>query len=106
MAHFIIDTKNKSISLLVTYNQNLALKQRKEILKEVNKAKSISVKGLAKEEYGDCAKYVTFNAVSKEGKHTKITATINQKKVDEDLKYAGYNLLVTSEIKKDAKEIY
>ena len=108
---FVDDEGNKQTftvkeKRVVTYNQNLALKQRKEILKEVNKAKSISVKGLAKEEYGDCAKYVTFNAVSKEGKHTKITATINQKKVDEDLKYAGYNLLVTSEIKKDAKEIY
>ena len=98
---FVDDEGNKQTftvkeKRVVTYNQNLALKQRKEILKEVNKAKSISVKGLAKEEYGDCAKYVTFNAVSKEGKHTKITATINQKKVDEDLKYAGYNLLVTS----------
>ena len=55
---FVDDEGNKQTftvkeKRVVTYNQNLALKQRKEILKEVNKAKSISVKGLAKEEYGD-----------------------------------------------------
>ena len=35
-----------------------------------------------------------------------VTATINQEKVNEDLRLAGYNLLITSETKMKAEEIY
>ena len=37
---------------------------------------------------------------------SKVNAIINQKKLDEDKKLCGYNLLVTSEIKADKNEIY
>ena len=33
-------------------------------------------------------------------------ASINQAKIDEDLKYAGYNLMVTSELDMDPEQIY
>ena len=75
---FVDDEGNKQTftvkeKRVVTYNQNLALKQRKEILKEVNKAKSISVKGLAKEEYGESAyeknQCVDYNKVAGDGRN-------------------------------------
>lgn len=98
------DVKEKRI---VTYNPTLARKQRAEILKEVEKVKNtISYKKALKEDLGDSAKYVNFKAVDENGKQIKIASSINDEKVDEDLSYAGYNMLVTSEINADPIEIY
>lgn len=92
---------------IVTYNPSLAQKQRSEILKEVEKAKrNLSLKNVCREEYGDCSKYVAFDSTTKDGKKVKIKGRIDEKKVEEDLKYCGYNMLVTSETKKSAEEIY
>lgn len=76
-------------------------------MKEVDKAtRNITMKGLTREEYGDCAKYVEFEAKGSDGKKVKINPRIKQDKIDEDLRYAGYNLLVTSEVDKSGDEIY
>lgn len=92
---------------VVSYNPSLAAKQRREIMKEVDKAtRNITIKGLTREEFGDCAKYVEFEAKGKDGKKAKISPRIKQDKIDEDLRYAGYNLLVTSEVDKPGDEIY
>ena len=58
-------------------------------------------------EYGECSKYVTFKSTSK-GKETddKVKAVINADMINEDLDLAGYNLLVTSETKMKALDIY
>lgn len=98
------DTKEKRI---VTYNPKLAAKQRAEINKEVEKlSKLLSYKQIAKEDIGDSVKYVNFEARDVEGRKIKIATSLNQEKIDNDLKFAGYNMLVTSEIKADPKEIY
>ena len=92
---------------ILTYNPSLAAKKKKEILKQVsNISNTISYKEALKEELGDGAKYVNFKAVDKEGKQVKIATSINQDKVDEDLKLAGYNLIVTSELKASPEQIY
>lgn len=92
---------------VVSYNPSLAAKQKREIMKEVDKAtRNITMKGLTREEYGDCAKYVEFEAKGSDGKKVKINPRIKQDKIDEDLRYAGYNLLVTSEVDKSGDEIY
>ncbi len=90
---------------VVTYSPSLAKKKKAEINKEVEKAKCItSIKEVEKGEYGDCIKYVIFPKKDSKGK--KITPAINKDKIDEDLSLAGYNLLVTSEIKQSEIEIY
>ena len=73
----------------------------------VEKAKGLSVSLAKKNEYGESAKYVTFRSTSN-GKETedKVKAIINQETIDNDLKLAGYNMLVTSEIKADARQLY
>jgi len=60
-----------------------------------------------KNEYGECSRYVKFKSTSK-GKETddRVKAVIDEKAIDEDLKLAGYNLLVTSETKMKALDIY
>ena len=92
---------------IVSYNPNLAKKQRLEIMKMVDKASKFSTyKNIAKDELGDCAKYVDIITKDSSGKTIKPIIGLNKSKIDEDLKYAGYNLLVTSEIDMEPLQVY
>ena len=92
---------------IVSYNPNLAKKQRLEIMKMVDKASKFSTyKNIAKDELGDCAKYVDIITKDSTGKTIKPIIDLNKSKIDEDLKYAGYNLLVTSEIDMEPLQVY
>jgi len=92
---------------VITYNPSLAKKKRYEINRMVEKAKDLCVSMAKKSEYGECSKYVTFKSTSK-GKTTedKVKAEINESMIEEDLRLAGYNLLVTSETNMKASDIY
>lgn len=82
---------------VVSYNYDLARKQQTEIKKQVDKAASLTaIKSIQKEDYGDSVKYVNFEG----------SCSMNLDKIEEDLKLAGYNLIVTSELDKTAHEIY
>lgn len=87
---------------LVTFNPCLASKKRYEILRMVEKAKSLTASKAKKAEYGEAGKYVHFT--DKDGQ--KASVSINQDAIDKDLKLAGYNLLVTSEIRMNDHDIY
>ena len=92
---------------IVTYNPSLAAKQRREIRRTVERLEAkVRYKEIVREELGDSAKYVNLEAKTVEGERVKIAASLNQKKIDEDLSLAGYNLLVTSETGAGAREIY
>ncbi len=92
---------------VVTFNPALASKTRAELNKLFEKAKSISThKELYREEFGDVAKYINFETTTLDGKKVKVATKLNDEKFKEDLRYAGYNLLVTSEIDMKAQEIY
>ncbi len=92
---------------IVSYNPSLAAKQKAEILKMIDKAtKYTTYKKIAKEDLGDSAKYVKVTNTDKNGKKTKPVFSLNQDKIDEDLKYAGYNLMVTSETDMDPLQVY
>lgn len=87
---------------VATYNPSLARKQLIEIQKLEAKANELCLSKAKKEEYGECSKYVNFKG--KDGSNAK--ASINQEKLEQDKKLCGYNLIVTSELKLDQKEIY
>lgn len=92
---------------IITYNPTLARKQRNEILREVEKLKGIiSYKYAIREEIGDSSKYLNFEALDKDGMKIKIATSLNQDKIDEDLAYCGYNMLITSEIGAKPEDIY
>lgn len=92
---------------VVSYNPSLARKQIAQIQKQVDKAaKLTSIKQNMKEEYGDSAKYVDFVSCDSNGVVVKGVPSLNLEKISEDKAYAGYNLLVTSEVNKSAREIY
>lgn len=87
---------------LLTYSPSLASKKRYEINRMVEKAKSLTASRAKKAEYGEAGKYVNFT--DKNG--NKASASINQEAIDKDLKFAGYNLLVTSETEMKDADIY
>ena len=92
---------------IVSFNPKLAKKQRAEILRMVEKASNYTTyKKMAKEELGDSAKYVRITNTDIKGKKVKPVIEIDQEKIDEDLRYAGYNLIVTSELDMDSLEVY
>lgn len=102
-------TVNLTQKRVVTFSPLLAEKKSYEIRKMVEKARELKSYRAKRKEYGDAARYVSFKAVSSDGEildDTVVTATINQEKVNEDLRLAGYNLLITSETKMKAEEIY
>lgn len=87
---------------LLTYNPSLASKKIYEINRMVEKAKALTSSQAKQTEYGEAGKYVTFT--DKEG--GKAAVSINQKAIEKDLKFAGYNLLVTSETQMSSLDIY
>lgn len=92
---------------IVSYNPALAKKQKAEIMKMVDKASNYATyKKMAREDLGDSTKYIKVTNKDKDGKKIKPLIEIDQDKIDEDLKYAGYNLLVTSELGMDPLQVY
>lgn len=103
--------KKKKIELtekrVVTFNPSLAKKKIIEIHRQVEKAKYLSLYKAKKNEYGDSAKYVTFSSTS-DGETTddKVSVSINHTAIENDLKLAGFNMIVTSETNMKAQDIY
>lgn len=95
-------TVNFTEKRLLTYNPTLASKKRYEINRMVEKARSLTLSQAKKGEYGESGKYVNFT----DDKGKKATVGINQDAIDKDLKFAGYNLLVTSEVEMTDEDIY
>ena len=93
---------------VATFNPKLAEKQTLEIKKQVEKAIALKTAKAKKSEYGDCAKYVTFITTDKKGNETDgtVKAVLNEDIINKSLKLAGYNLLVSSETRMSAAEIY
>ena len=92
---------------IVSYNPALAKKQSAEIRKMADKAaKFTTYKKITREELGDCAKYVKITRKDKNGKKIESLVEVDQAKVNEDLKYAGYNLMVTSELDMEPLQVY
>ena len=87
---------------LLTYNPTLAAKKRYEINRMVEKAKELTLSQAKKNDYGETGKYVTFTDL----KGQKAIVGINQQAIDHDLLFAGYNLLVTSEVDMTDQDIY
>lgn len=87
---------------LLTYNPSLATKKRCEINRMTEKARSLCLSKAKKSDCGEAGKYLDFT----DGKGNKATISLNQEAVDKDLRFAGYNLIVTSEIHMTDQDIY
>ena len=73
----------------------------------VDKASKFSTyKNIPQDELGDCAKYVDIITKYSSGKTITPILVLNKSKIDEGLKYEGYNLLVLSEINMESLQVY
>ena len=94
---------------VVTYSARLARKQTYEINRQVEKARALRLAAAKRSEYGDSAKYVTFEPVDGEGEikdGTRVVATLNHEAIKKAKSVAGYNMIVTSETGMSAEGIY
>ena len=95
---------------LATYNPRLAKKQLIEIGKLADKAATLTKSKAKKSEYGEASKYTIFSSLNQDtgevSDGSDVVAVLNNKKIEEDKKLAGYNLLVTSEIQMAPLDIY
>ena len=99
----VVKTFSVTEKRIVSYNPALAKKQKAEIQKMADKASNYTTyKTMTREELGDSAKYVKITSKDRNGKKIKPVIEIDKEKMDEDLKYAGYNLMVTSELDMDS----
>lgn len=95
-------TKKVKEKRLVTYNPSLARKHLIEIDRMVDKAKKMCLSQVKKSEFGQSGKYMTIT--DDEGETIK--AKLNEEAIEKDRQLAGYNMLVTSEVKMSDEEIY
>ena len=95
-------TVHLSEKRLLTDNPTLAAKKRYEILRMVEKAKALTVSHAKQNEYGELGKYILFT--DEDGEKAKVQ--LNEAAIEKDLRYAGYNLMVTSELKMSDYDIY
>lgn len=92
---------------IVSFTPALAKKQTAEILKMADKASNYTTyKKMTRDELGDCAKYVKVTNKDSSGKKVSPIIELDQEKLEEDLKYAGYNLMVTSELDMEPLQVY
>ena len=71
------------------------------------KVKNLSLSKAKKEKYNAYASYIDFVGLDKNGEITdKTIIKINQEKLNRDRKYAGFNMIVTSEINASDNDIY
>lgn len=103
----VVKTFSVKEKRIVSYNPALAKKQKAEIQKMADKAANYATyKAMTRENLGDSAKYLKITNKDKNGKKITPVIGIDKEKVNEDLKYAGYNLMVTSELDMEPLQIY
>lgn len=103
----VVKTFSVKEKRIVSYNPALAKKQKAEIQKMADKAANYAAyKAMTREDLGDSAKYLKITNKDKNGKKITPVIGIDKEKVNEDLKYAGYNLMVTSELDMEPLQIY
>lgn len=94
---------------IASYNPSLAKKQKAEIIKQIDKIKSLSLSQAKRKEYGDASKYVLFTPVNSNGEvndDTLVIASLNEDKIKKDLSLCGYNLIISSELNMNPLDIY
>lgn len=92
---------------IVSFNPALAKKQKAEIMKMADRASNYTTyKKMSREELGDAVKYIRVINKDRDGKKVTPIMETDQDRIQEDLKYAGYNLMVTSELDMDPLQVY
>lgn len=87
---------------IITFNPKLRMKKILELNRMVEKARGLCLSKAKKDEFGECSKFVSF--CTDEGKKAK--AVLNEEAIELERRLAGYNMLVTSELKLNDRTVY
>ena len=87
---------------IITFNPKLRMKKILELNRMVEKARGLCLSLAKKDEFGECSKFVSF--CTDEGKKAK--AVLNEEAIELERRFAGYNILVTSELKLNDRTVY
>ena len=87
---------------IITFNPKLRMKKILELNRMVEKARGLCLSQAKKDEFGECSKFVSF--CTDEGKKAK--AVLNEEAIELERRFAGYNMLVTSELKLNDRTVY
>lgn len=97
----------KESALPLPHKSCVGKKAKNEIRKMADKASNYAThKAMTREELGDSTKCVKIISKDKDGEKLKPVVEIDKEKINEDLKYAGYNLMVTSELDMEPLQVY
>lgn len=97
----------KESALPLPHKSCVGKKAKNEIRKMAGKASNYAThKAMTREELGDSTKCVKIISKDKDGEKIKPVVEIDKEKINEDLKYAGYNLMVTSELDMEPLQVY
>ena len=101
----------KAEKRVATFNPSLRKKQAIELTRQYDKAMKKTASAQIKEAVGGKnAKMISVDAVSKktgeELEDAQVVLSGNKEKLEHDLKLAGYNILITSEVAMKESEIY
>ena len=97
----------KESALPLPHKSCVGKKAKNEIRKMADKASNYAThKAMTREELGDSTKCVKIISKDKDGEKIKPVIEIDKEKINEDLKYAGYNLMVTSELDMEPLQVY
>ena len=89
------------------WSKKLYDKKMIELDRLESKVKNLILSKAKREKYNAYASYIDFVGLDKDGELTEKTIIkIKQEKLDHDRKYAGYNMIVTSEIDVSDSDIY
>ena len=87
---------------IITFSPKLKMKKILELNRMVEKARGLCLSQAKKEEFGECSRFVSFRTDS--GK--KVKAVLNEEAIELERRFAGYNMLITSELKLNDRSIY
>lgn len=87
---------------IITFNPKLRMKKILELNKMVEKAKGLCLSHAKRDEFGECSRFVSF--ISDNG--NKARAVLNSDAIELERRLAGYNMLVTSELRLNDRTIY
>lgn len=87
---------------IVSFNPALARKQHLEIERQVEKARRLRLSQAKRSEFGDSAKFVNFTTQDE----SSVLVELNYEAIERAKRFAGYNMIVTSEAALSDSEIY
>ena len=89
---------------VITFSPKLQMKKILELNRTVEKARKLCLFQAKKDEFGECGRYITFRTDKEDGRNA--VPVLDEEAIARERRFAGYNMLVTSETSYKPMTIY